>query len=63
MSDKYNNVADKLSEIENHIIKLKNDIESMIEYVNEHKQELVTEKSKELKNGNRESNDEDSRGS
>ena len=59
MSDKYNNVADKLCEIENHIIKLKNDIESMIEYVNEQKQMLVTNKNKELENGNRESNDED----
>ena len=59
MSDKYNEVANKLGEIENHINELKNNIENMIQYVNAQKIILANNiKNKETKNGNQESSDE-----
>ena len=57
MSDKYEEVDNKLTEIENHISELKNNIESMIEYVQTERKRLLRSTDSEV-NNNGETNDE-----
>ena len=57
MSDKYEEVDNKLTEIENHISELKSNIESMIEYVQTERKRLLRSTDSEV-NNNGETNDE-----
>lgn len=58
MSDKYKDVTNKLCEIEDYITELKNNIQSMIQYVQDQQAELVNSNNEENNNGKRESSDD-----
>ena len=58
MSDKYKDVTTKLCEIEDYIIELKNNVQSVIEYVQNQQLEIERSDDKENTNANGDTTDE-----
>lgn len=58
MSDKYKDVTTKLCEIEDYIIELKNNVQSVIEYVQSQRLEIEGSNDKENTNANGDTTDE-----